>query len=304
MRIVFAGTPDVAVPSLTQLARGHDIVGVVTRPDAAQGRKREMLPSAVARRAHELGLVTFKRARFDTSLSAEIADLQPDLGVVVAFGGMIPRVARDIPRLGWINLHFSKLPEWRGASPLQHEIMAGSSVAHVTIFRLVEELDAGDVLASKASPLGAHETAGNALNRLGDEGANLLSTVVAGLAVGGVVGVPQTGRASYAPKLSSAQGQLLSHNTLEPVYNLFRAVTPEPGAWIDTTSGRIKVLDCAPEHERRVPEGRISVAQDHVVIGFHDGALGLRRVQPAGKSAMSAADWARGIHSLGDWYFA
>ena len=304
MKIVFAGTPEVAIPTLERLVSEHDVVAVLTRPDAPHGRKREMTPSVVARRAHELGILTLKSSKFDSSVLAELSRLQPDLGVVVAFGGLIPRNGLDVPRLGWINLHFSHLPQWRGASPLQHEIMSGSSASHVTIFRLVEQLDAGDVLATGAFPLGAHETAGSALRRLSVDGAALVGDVVSSLRAGEVVAVPQVGPATYAPKLSSTQSQLVANNVVDSVYNLFRAVTPEPGAWIESSSGRIKILDCAPEYEVAVPMGRLVVANGHVLIGLKQGALELRRVQPAGKSVMRAVDWVRGIHSVAVWSFS
>lgn len=303
MRIVFAGTPDTAVPSLERLVEHHEVVAVVTRPDAPRGRKRELTPSAVATRADELGIPLIKTSRFTPEVCAELEVLKADIGVVVAYGALIPEVGLRLPRLGWLNLHFSKLPHWRGAAPLQFDIINGATCAHMTVFQLVAELDAGDIYAVRESPLGAHETAGTALRRLSVEGASLLVDVLSSLGDGSATLTPQDGESSYAPKLTAVHSQLLSQAEVTRAYNLFRGVTPEPGAWIESTSGRVKVLECAPAHDARVAPGRLAFSADHVVLGFSNGALTLSRVQPAGKSAMSARDWVRGIHEPELWSF-
>jgi methionyl-tRNA formyltransferase len=303
MRIVFAGTPDTAIPTLDRLSSEFDVVSVITRGDAPRGRKREMTQSAVADRATELGLSITKTNTFTDDVLASLRSCQPDLGVVVAFGALIPEQALAIPRFGWINLHFSKLPQWRGASPLQRDIISGATSAHLTVFELVAELDAGDIVAVRESPLGSHETSGAALRRLGSEGADLVEEVVRSLELGNLTAVPQQGNVTFAPKLSTADAQLTARSPVEKSYNLFRGVTPEPGAWIQSTSGRIKIIECSPLRDVHVKPGKASWDEDAVAIGFADGALELSVIQPAGKQAMPARDWIRGVQNLNDWSF-
>ncbi len=303
MRIVFAGTPDTAVATLERIHAHHEIVAVITRPDAPRGRKREMTQSEIAERATELGLRVIKMTTFNDEVISQLREYKPDLGIVVAFGALIPQPVLDLPRLGWINLHFSKLPEWRGASPLQRDIIAGAKSAHLTVFELVAQLDAGDILGSCETPLGAHETSGVALRRLALEGADLVYNIVERLEAGDIVATPQRGPATYAPKLSTSEAQLSSRNPIETAYNLYRGVTPEPGAWVASASGRLKIIDCAPTRDLFVHTGRVSMDKNLVALGFADGALALSRVQPAGKQIMSAREWVRGIHSLNDWTF-
>jgi methionyl-tRNA formyltransferase len=303
MRIVFAGTPDTAIPTLERMNAEFDVVSVLSRPDALRGRKREMASSEVATRAAELGLPVIKTNVFTDEVRANLVELQPDIGIVVAFGALIPDSALVIPRFGWINLHFSRLPQWRGASPLQRDIISGARNAHLTVFKLVAELDAGDIVAVRESSLGAHETAGGALRRLSIEGADLVEDAVRSLEAGELVAVPQEGPVTFAPKLTTADSQLSSLSLVSSAYNLYRGVTPEPGAWIQSTSGRIKVIDCLPQRDLHVQTGKASIEQNLVVLGFADGALEVSRVQPAGKQVMSARDWVRGIQSLSDWSF-
>ena len=303
MRIVFAGTPDTALATLERLHTDHEIIAVITRPDAPRGRKREMTQSEIADRATQLGLRVIKISTFTDEVISQLRAYKPDLGIVVAFGALIPQRVLDLPRLGWINLHFSKLPEWRGASPLQRDIISGAKSAHLTVFELVAQLDAGDILGVCDTQLGAHETSGVALRRLALEGADLVYNIVTQLEAGGIVATPQRGPATYAPKLSTSEAQLSSRSPIETAYNLYRGVTPEPGAWVASASGRLKIIDCAPTRDLFVHTGRVSMDKNLVALGFADGALALSRVQPAGKQVMSAREWVRGIHSLNDWTF-
>jgi methionyl-tRNA formyltransferase len=303
MRIVFAGTPDTAIPTLDRMNSEFEVVSVITRDDAPRGRNRELTQSAVAARATELGLSITKTNTFTDDVLASLHSCQPDLGVVVAFGALIPEQALVIPRFGWINLHFSKLPQWRGSSPLQRDIISGAHTAHLTVFELVAELDAGDIVAVRESPLGAHETSGAALRRLGSEGADLVEEVVRSLESENMIAVPQQGDITFAPKLSTADAQLTARSPEVKSYNLFRGVTPEPGAWIQSTSGRIKIIACSPLRDVHIEPGKAWWNQDAVGIGFADGALELLLVQPAGKQVMPARDWVRGVQNLNDWSF-
>src|SRR5690606_31763576 len=193
MRLVFAGTPAPAVPTLHALAEQHDIVAVITRPDAPLGRKRVLTPSPVAAAAEELGLPVIKAARLDDEVTARIAALDPDLGVIVAYGGLVREPLLSTPAHGWINLHFSLLPAWRGAAPVQRALIAGDAQIGVSVFQLVPELDAGDVFGMRPVSLPGDATAGRALDILAADGAALTRDIVAGIADGTAAAVPQRG---------------------------------------------------------------------------------------------------------------
>lgn len=191
MRLVFAGTPDVAVPSLGVLAaEGHEIVGVVTRPDSPLGRSRTVTPSPVASAAEAQGLRVIRASRLDEAVTAEITGLEPELGVIVAYGGLVREPLLSAPTHGWINLHFSLLPRWRGAAPVQHALIAGDRTTGASVFQLVAELDAGDVFAEREYSVPADATAGEVLSDLAGLGAELLRDVVAGIESGRMTAAP------------------------------------------------------------------------------------------------------------------
>ncbi|MFK4728524.1 methionyl-tRNA formyltransferase [Agromyces mediolanus] len=300
LRLVFAGTPAAAVPSLRLLAASrHELVGVVTRPDAPLGRKRVLTPSPVASAAAELGLPTIKAARLDQAASDAIAALEPELGVIVAYGGLVREPLLSTPRLGWINLHFSLLPAWRGAAPVQHSIIAGDAEQGAAVFQLVPELDAGDVFAEIRRPADRLATAGETLERFAVDGAELLARVVDELAEGTAHAEPQLGSPSFAPKLSIEDGRLDWARPAAEVLARFRGVTPEPGAWSELNGARVKVLDArlaegAPASGELAP-GVLGPERKRLLVGAGDAAIELLRVQPAGRAAMPAADWGRGL---------
>ncbi len=295
MRIVFAGTPEPALPSLRRLAASdHDVVGVVTRRDAPLGRKRVLTPSPVAMLAEELGLPVVKTDRLDEEATAQIAQLQPELGVIVAYGGLVREPLLSLPAHGWINLHFSLLPAWRGAAPVQHALIAGDRVSGVSVFQLVPALDAGDIFASEpyAVPRGA--TAADVLADLAEVGAATLSDVVGAIADGTAVSRPQEGEVSLAPKLSLGDGLLDFSRGADAVLDRFRGTTPEPGAHTSIGGARLKVLDALRGPDVELPAGVIRLVAKQVLVGTADGTVVLRSVQPAGRGAMPAADWWRG----------
>jgi methionyl-tRNA formyltransferase len=304
MKIFFAGTPAVAVPALERLAIDHEVVGVLTRPDAPVGRKREITPSPVATRARELGIQTHKSSRFDAQTLSFVRESGAKLGVVVAYGALVSEEALNALDFGWINAHFSHLPLHRGAAPLQRDIMSGAETAGISIFELVTELDAGDLYSVSSHALNERETAGEALSRLAPVAGSELSHVAQLIESGSAKKTPQFGLATYAHKLTSIDGQLQSSMNFMDAFNRYRGVTPEPGAWIDSVSGRIKVLECTPLREISSAPGRISQSGTDVVVGFQDGCIALTTVQPAGKSPMSARDWVRGIVSIDEWMFS
>jgi methionyl-tRNA formyltransferase len=296
MRIVFAGTPQAAVPTLRALAAGpHRVVLVVTRPDAPQGRRRVLTPSPVADAAAELGLVTMKTARLDAEATRGILETEPDLGVIVAFGGLVREPLLTAPRHGWVNLHFSLLPRWRGAAPVQRAIIAGDDLTGAAVFRLVPELDAGDVYDTVHHPIGDDDTAQNVLEELADDGAHLVARVVDRIADGSAVASPQVGEASYAAKLTLDDGRLDLTVDADTVFARQRGVTPEPGAFFQVGDTRVKVLAAARSAAERLPPGVLALHGARALVGTGTSPLELVTVQPAGKRAMPGADWLRGL---------
>lgn len=295
MRLVFAGTPQAAVPTLHRLAADHDIVAVVTRPDAPLGRKRVLTPSPVAQAAEELGIPLIKAARLDDEATAKILALGAELGVIVAYGGLVREPLLSGPRAGWINLHFSLLPQWRGAAPVQRALIAGDAALGASVFQLVAELDAGDVFASRTVDVPAGATADAALAALALDGAELTAEVVAAIADGTARAVPQEGEATLAPKLSLEDGALDWAQPVETVFARFRGVTPEPGAHTTIDGNRLKIVEAAPATDAEpLAPGAVVGMKNAVLFGTATTPLVVRRVQPAGKGAMSAADWWRG----------
>ncbi len=300
MRLVFAGTPDAAVPSLGALAASdHDIVAVITRRDAPIGRKRVLTPSPVALAAAERGLETIKTDRLDEATTEQVSGLRPDLGVIVAYGGLVREPLLSTPAHGWINLHFSLLPRWRGAAPVQHALIAGDAVTGAAVFQLVAALDAGDVFAERRYPVAQDATAGDVLAALAVEGADLLEEVVDAIAAGTAAAVPQAGEATFAPKLGDDDGRIRWDETRGAILSRIRGVTPEPGAHTTIDGARVKILAAgtAPADAPLLDAGEPWLHERAVIVGTATEPVVLERVQPAGRSPMSAADWWRGRRS-------
>ncbi|MGC5169860.1 methionyl-tRNA formyltransferase [Microbacterium sp. DT81.1] len=299
MRLIFAGTPDVAVPSLRVLAASdHDIATVVTRPDAPIGRRRVLTPSPVAAAAEELGLPVLKTARLDEAATARLATTDAELGVIVAYGGLVREPLLSMPEHGWINLHFSLLPRWRGAAPVQHALIAGDEETGASVFRLVAELDAGDVFEERRYAVPARATAGVVLNDLAGLGAELLRDVVAAIEGGRAVAIPQAGAATFAPKLTEADGAVDWNEPADRVAGRIRGVTPEPGAHTTVAGIRIKLLDAeVPEGEVLLKPGEIAGHGRDILIGTATQSISVSKVQPAGRPVMSSGDWWRGVRS-------
>lgn len=296
MRLVFAGTPAVAVPSLERLhASEHDIVAVITRPDAPVGRKRVLTPSPVAVRAEELGIPVLRAARADDALTEQVAALAADLGVVVAYGALLREPLLSTPHLGWINLHFSLLPRWRGAAPVQHAIIAGDDVTGASVFQLEAGLDTGPVFGSIEQAIAPHATSGKLLETLSQSGAALLSDVVDALAAGTAVGVAQHGEVTLAPKLTIADAEIDATRPAAEVSSRIRGTTPEPGAFVNVDGIRLKVLDAAiAAGVAAVPAATIEARGSRLLLGTATDPVELITVHPAGKRPMSALDWWRG----------
>lgn len=298
MRLVFAGTPEPAVPSLRRLAAsGHDLAAVVTRRDAPVGRKRVLTPSPVAAAAEELGLHAIRADRLDAEASERITALRPDLGVIVAYGGLVREPLLSAPAHGWINLHFSLLPRWRGAAPVQHALIAGDRETGASVFQLVAELDAGDVYAERAHAIPDDATAGDLLAFLAEDGAELLLSVVDAIAAGTAVAHAQDGEATYAGKLSDEDGAVRWSEPQDAVLGRIRGVTPEPGAHTTVEGARVKLLSArpAPADAPALPPGGLELHRRELLVGTGTAPVVLDSVQPSGKGAMKAADWWRGL---------
>ena len=302
MRLVFAGTPEAAVPSLDALlASGHDVVAVITRPDAPAGRGLQVAKSPVARRAEAAGLEILRPARpKDPDFVARLREIAPDCCPVTAYGALIPQEVLDIPRHGWVNLHFSLLPAWRGAAPVQHAILHGDDLTGATTFRLVRELDAGPVFGVVTEPIKPSDTAGDLLARLARSGAELLTATMDGIESGALVARPQPAEGvSLAPKITADDGHVNWDAPAPGVSRLIRACTPAPGAWSILDDTRLKIGPPAGVAAAAAPgsvpgPGELVVERSRVLVGTATLPVELGEVQPDGKRPMRAADWARG----------
>jgi methionyl-tRNA formyltransferase len=298
VRLVFAGTPEVAVPSLEALlASRHDVVAVLTRPDAPAGRGRRLTPSAVARRAEHEGLEVLKppSAR-DPGFLDRLRELAPDSIPVVAYGALVPPAALGIPRHGWVNLHFSLLPAGRGAAPVQHAVLHGDDVTGATTFLLEEGLDTGPVFGTLTEPVRASDTSGDLLDRLARAGAGLLVATLDGIAEGSLEAREQPADGvSFAPKVQVDDARINWGDPAAAVDRQVRACTPFPGAWTTYDGERVKVGPVTPV-EADIEPGRLEVTKSAVLVGTAVGAVRLGQVKPHGRRQMAAADWARGVH--------
>lgn len=302
MRLVFAGTPEVAVPALSRLVSSrHEVVAVLTRPDARSGRGRRVSRSPVAQFADTEGIpvLQFPTLR-DDSVVHRLAELRPDVCPVVAFGSLVPAPCLAVPPYGWVNLHFSLLPSWRGAAPVQHAIWHGDDLTGATTFRLEEGLDTGPVFGTMTEPIRPSDTAGELLDRLSRSGAELLLATIDAIESGAAAPVPQSGEGvSLAPKITTADAQVRWRAPALAVDRQIRACTPAPGAWSTFRDLRVKLGPVS-----RVPSGEdpalapgilASGGRDRWLVGTGSGAVVLGDVQPPGKRSMPAADWLRGL---------
>jgi methionyl-tRNA formyltransferase len=321
VRLVFAGTPDAAVPSLDALSgSSHDLVAVLTRPDARAGRGRSLVASPVKERALALGLEVLTPSRpGDPLFQGRLRELAPDACPIVAYGGLIPLSALTIPTHGWINLHFSLLPAWRGAAPVQHAIMAGDPVTGATTFLLEQGLDTGPTFGVMTESIKPDDTSGELLVRLAQAGAGLLLATLDALEAGDLHAVPQPGEGvSMAPKISVQDARICWANPALAIDRHIRGCTPAPGAWTTFRGERLKIhpVALAPDaaldqngevvgsHEVLTP-GEVYATKRDVNVGTASGAVRLGTVQPHGKKPMAASDWARGVRiaqgeTLGD----
>jgi methionyl-tRNA formyltransferase len=307
VRLVFAGTPEAALPTLRALvASRHTVVAVVTRPDAPAGRGRRMEPSPVAALADELGLETIKPVRPKEGWFLDrLRAIAPDCCPVTAYGALLPQAALDIPARGWVNLHFSVLPAWRGAAPVQHAVLSGDDITGASTFQIVKELDAGPVYGTLTEPIRPRDTSGDLLHRLAVSGAELLVATLDGIEDGTIRAVQQpTDGVSFAPKLTPADARVDWKLPAHLIDRQIRGCTPEPGAWTDFDGGRLKLWPTTPTRAAgAAPQrtmvglapGELRIERDGVYAGTGTIPVRLGDVQPQGKRRMPAADWVRGI---------
>ncbi|WP_241384481.1 methionyl-tRNA formyltransferase [Rhodococcus sp. CH91] len=297
MRVVFAGTPEPAVPSLLRLIESsrHEVVAVVTRPDATAGRGRKVVRSEVGAVADEHGIeVLTPRSPRDPEFVARLTELAPDCCPVVAYGALIPQTVLDIPPHGWVNLHFSLLPAWRGAAPVQAAIAAGDEITGASTFRLEAGLDTGPVYGVVTETIRPTDTAGDLLDRLAQTGATLLESTLDGLEDGILTPAPQPADGvSHAPKVTVEAARVQWTLPAHVVDRRIRAVTPAPGAWTMIGDLRVKIGPVTVS-ETSLEPGELDVRKDGVLVGTGTTAVRLGTVQPPGKKAMTATDWARG----------
>ena len=303
MRLVFAGTPQAAVPALDALLKSrHEVAAVVTRPDAPAGRGLHLEPSPVAQRAAEAGVEVLKPVRpRDPDFTDRLRQIAPDIVPITAYGALIPQSVLDIPGQGWVNLHFSLLPAWRGAAPVQHAILHGDDITGATTFRLVKELDAGPVFGVVTEPVRPRDTAGDLLGRLAVSGADLLVATLDGIESGQLEARPQPAEGvSLAPKITAEDARVRWDQPAIAVDRQIRACTPAPGAWTRLGEARLKLwpVDPAPEDALAagpLGPGEVRILRSTVLAGTGTTPVRLGDVQPPGKRRMRAADWARGL---------
>ncbi|MFB6812647.1 methionyl-tRNA formyltransferase [Streptomyces sp. NPDC056387] len=300
MKLVFAGTPEVAVPALDALiASGrHEVAAVVTRPDAPAGRGRRLVASPVAERAEEAGIEVLKPAKpRDPEFQARLREIAPDCCPVVAYGALLPKSALEIPRLGWVNLHFSLLPAWRGAAPVQHSIMAGDQVTGASTFLIEEGLDSGPVYGHLTEEIRPTDTSGDLLTRLAFAGAGLLAATMDGIEDGTLRAVPQPADGiSLAPKITVEDARIDWNAPAMRADRVVRGCTPAPGAWTVFRGERLKLISLGLVTDRTdLAPGELAPAKNNVYVGTGSHAVELLWVQPQGKKPMRGADWARGV---------
>ncbi|GIH97156.1 methionyl-tRNA formyltransferase [Planobispora siamensis] len=300
MRLVFAGTPDTALPALRALLDSprHEVVAVVTRPDAPSGRGRRVHPSPVAELAEEAGLEVLRPPKAgDPAFLERLREIDPDACPVVAYGALLPQSALDIPRHGWINLHFSLLPAWRGAAPVQHAVLHGDEITGASTFQIVKELDAGPVYGMVTEEIRATDTSGELLARLAESGAGLLAATIDGIEDGTLEARPQPAEGvSLAPKINVEDARVDWSAPAMRVDRLVRACTPAPGPWTEFRGQRVKLgpVRPAPGASALAP-GELAVSKNSVLVGTATHPVELGEVQPQGKRLMTAGEWARGV---------
>lgn len=296
MRLVFAGTPEPAAVALERLlASEHEVVAVLTRPDARKGRGRTLHPSPVKAVALEHGIEVLTPEKLDDDTATRLRDIAPDAIPVVAYGNLIPAGMLDIPTHGWVNLHFSLLPQWRGAAPVQAAIREGDATTGATTFRINEGLDTGDILDTLTDTISDDDTAGVLLERLAYSGADLLVRTMDGLESGTLTPKAQPQEGTYAPKILTADARVDWAADSTVIDRAIRAHTPAPGAWTMRGEERFKLGPVTSVDSTELAPGQVAFGKNEVRVGTGTRDVVLSTIQAPGKKMMNAADWARGL---------
>jgi methionyl-tRNA formyltransferase len=298
MRIIFAGTPINAALTLEALVlAGFNVVGALTRKDAQVGRKKTITETAVSAVATKHGIDVFRANSISTEAQSWIDGKKADLGVIVAYGNILKKPVLDSPTNGWINVHYSLLPEFPGAAPVQHAILEGKSVTGVSVFRLDEGVDTGPILRTREHAIGPDLTSGELLAQLTVVGSELLIETLGDLerSFAGQMQQPKSVKPRVAGKLTRPDAKIDFSNSVVDVHNFIRAMNPEPMAWFEINSLAIRVLSSALSSQLNIPDGELVIRDGELLVGAQGGALRLLRVQPAGKNEMAGADWFRGL---------
>ncbi len=299
MRLVFAGTPAVTLPALDAIAAsGHELLAVVTRPDAPAGRGRRLVRSPAGAWADERGIevLTPQRPR-EPEFQQRLRELAPDCVPVVAYGALVPPSALEIPKHGWVNLHFSLLPAWRGAAPVQHAVLHGDEVTGASVFELEAGLDTGPVYGTLTEQIRPADTSGDLLERLATEGAGLLVAVLDAIEAGTARAHSQPADGvSLAPKLTVEDARVRWADPAFGVDRRIRACTPAPGAWTMLRGDRLKLGPVRPvANAAPLKPGELLVERTQVLAGTATTPVILGEIRAAGKKPMPATDWARGL---------
>jgi len=305
LRVVFMGTPVFSVPALDALHAAHDVVAVYSQPDKPVGRGLELQPPPVKKRALELGLPVHQPAKLTLAGEYEkLAELKPDVIVVVAYGQILKKNVLELPRLGCVNIHSSLLPRWRGAAPIHHAILAGDSLTGVTTMKMVEKLDAGETYLKEEIAIGPHETVTELHDRLAAIGGQLIGPTLAGLDRGALRGeIQDESKVTYASKLTKEMERLDPERTAAELDRAVRALNPWPGTSFFVEIGakpeRIKVRQAVPHENMSASVGELSERAGMLVLGTARGCLELKRLQPEGKKEMDAASFVNGLRGRG-----
>jgi len=299
LRLIFAGTPAVTLPALDAIAAsGHELIAVVTRPDAPAGRGRHLVRSPAGAWADERGIevLTPQRPR-EPEFQERLRALAPDCVPVVAYGALVPPSALEIPKHGWVNLHFSLLPSWRGAAPVQHAVLHGDEVTGASVFELEAGLDTGPVYGTVTDQIRSTDTSGDLLDRLAKEGAGLLVAVLDAIEAGTARAHPQPADGiTLAPKLTVDDARIRWTDPSFAVDRRIRACTPAPGAWTTLRDDRLKLGPVRPiANAPALEPGALLVERSQVLVGTATTPVALGEVRAAGKKPMPATDWARGL---------
>ena len=303
MRCVFAGTPAVAAVALRSILNSpHEVVAVITRPDSRTGRGQNYVPSAVAALAHAEGIPVLTPIDLrDFDFEMQLRALEPDCCPVVAYGALVPPTLLGIPTHGWVNLHFSLLPAWRGAAPVQWAVLTGDVMTGATTFSLEAGLDTGPIFGTVTEPIGELDTSGAVLDRLAGAGGQLLVATLDALSTNSIEGLPQRSfDISYAPKLSGDDARIRWTDPWVGVDRRIRATTPNPGPWTLAGGERIKLGQLSADQivtDILLPPGQLALVDGAVLVGTATRPARLNLVQPAGKRLMPAGDWIRGLRS-------